>query len=498
MNGKQSGSVTVFMGMTVMVLLSLFFTLAETLRYLALEQCALLTSVRTEESMAAMFNRVLWEEYGILGLDMNLGMVDAGDGVFSSACMQRLENNGNPEFEDANFLRVSAKTCILESYTVYTDQNGVPFIKAGAIRAAETIPKELLTQWSEDSKAAEEAIAAGKDPEELISTGENALKNQEEAPAEEGEPQTEVSEELRKRSKKYEDCQNPMQMWKSIKGRGMLGLVLPPEKAVSTAEADLSDTVSHRINQAGKGNLSVEKGVLDKLLFDQFILTEIGCFRNAGKHKGLSYGAEYVLCGKASDRENLEGTLLRLFGLREAVNIASLYQDTARMSEAEAFAVAIAGVTANPAVIEAVKVAILAVWAMVESVLDLRLMMEGGKAALIKTPAEWTSELIMLPTYLFGYTKANPCEGGITYEGYLRMLLLLLPERTLAYRAMDTVEISIRLHEDYPNIRMDRMLCRSKTRDELVASPLFFSFVPQLQGRMSGYEFREEGNIDYL
>ncbi len=498
MNGKQSGSVTVFMGMTVMVLLSLFFTLAETLRYLALEQCALLTSVRTEESMAAMFNRVLWEEHGILGLDMNLGMPDAGATVFGSAWILRLENNGNPEFEDANFLRLSAKNCTLESYTVYTDQNGAPFMKAGAIRAAETIPKELLTQWSEDAQAAEEEVASGKDPEALISAGEDALKNRGETSDEEGETQSAVSEELRERSKKYEDCQNPMELWNSVKGRGMLGLILPPEKSVSTAEVDLSDSVSHRINRQGKGNLSVEKGPLDKLLFDQFILTEIGCFRNGGRHQGLSYGAEYVLCGKASDRDNLEGTLLRLFGLREAVNIASLYQDPGRMSEAEAYAVAIAGITANPAVIEAVKVAIMAVWAMVESVLDLRLMTEGGKAALIKTPAEWTTELTMLPTYLLGYTKANPCEGGITYEGYLRMLLLLLPERTLAYRAMDTVELSIRLHEDYQGIRMDRMLCRSKTRDELVGSPLFFSFVPQLQGRISGYEFREEGEIDYL
>ncbi len=82
----------------------------------------------------------------------------------------------------------------------------------------------------------------------------------------------------------------------------------------------------------------------------------------------MEYELEYVLGGKRNDADNLKIVVSELLAMREPLNMASLTASSQRQSEAMALAVTLAGVSANPAVIEAVKYGILVAWAFAESV----------------------------------------------------------------------------------------------------------------------------------
>ena len=72
-------------------------------------------------------------------------------------------------------------------------------------------------------------------------------------------------------------------------------------------------------------------------------------------------------------------TVDRLLLIRDGLNMASIMSMPDKQAEAEALAIAMAGASVNPAIIEAVKYGILAAWAYVESVLDIRALLDGDK-----------------------------------------------------------------------------------------------------------------------
>lgn len=53
---------------------------------------------------------------------------------------------------------------------------------------------------------------------------------------------------------------------------------------------------------------------------------------------------------------------------------------------------ALAGFTGNPAVVRLVQTGVIAAWAYVESILDIRALLAGDKIALIKTETQWTAQ----------------------------------------------------------------------------------------------------------
>ena len=133
-----------------------------------------------------------------------------------------------------------------------------------------------------------------------------------------------------------------------------------------------------------------------KVLFYQYLVNYLGNYVEKKQDRVLEYELEYVLGGKRNDADNLKIVVSELLAMREPLNMASLTASSQRQSEAMALAVTLAGVSANPAVIEAVKYGILVAWAFAESVLDVRTLLSGGKITMIKSDADWTSNVHML------------------------------------------------------------------------------------------------------
>ena len=131
----------------------------------------------------------------------------------------------------------------------------------------------------------------------------------------------------------------------------------------------------------------------------------------------------------------------------------------------------------NPAIIEAVKYAVIAAWAYIESTLDVRLLISGGKVPLIKNLDQWTSDVWHLSNFLDVNCKAKPSETGISYKDYLVGFLTLNSNNTLAMRACDVMENALNATEDYKDVKVDNMAFAADVTITYAADEMFMSLI---------------------
>ena len=168
------------------------------------------------------------------------------------------------------------------------------------------------------------------------------------------------------------------------------------------------------------------------------------------------------------------------------------------MAEAKSIAAAATAVLMHPELEEVVSYGLLVAWAYMESVLDVRLLLEGGKVPFIKTSQEWTSNLSELPTYLDVNVKAKDCERGLSYKQYLFGLFTLESQKNISYRAMDLVEEALHQKDHYDHVSLDLFLVEANIKMTLCSHPMFLVFIPLYQKDISLYEFCYEKKMTYL
>ncbi|MBR1630088.1 MAG: hypothetical protein IJ679_12630, partial [Lachnospiraceae bacterium] len=126
-----SGTMTVFLGMTVLLVLSLFFSLLEVVHYVSIKkETGMLIDIGME-SMMADYCRPMWDEYGVLGIDGGYG----GSALNLSKTKERLlgyigDNVMlSEEATSGHHLFVAADDCEIPTYGLLTDQDGAPFMQ---------------------------------------------------------------------------------------------------------------------------------------------------------------------------------------------------------------------------------------------------------------------------------------------------------------------------------------------------------------------------------
>ena len=125
-----------------------------------------------------------------------------------------------------------------------------------------------------------------------------------------------------------------------------------------------------------------------------------------------------------------------------AVNYSFLCGDSEKQNEAQAIASVVSAILLIPEASEGIKQAILAAWAAGESVMDLRALLSGKRAAVSKSAENWqlsAAALFRLGSDEDSYNGYD-AEGGMTYEDYLRILLFLTDTEAVTMRTIDRVE----------------------------------------------------------
>ena len=505
---KSNGSVSIFLAMIMLFTLSVVFVLAESIRQLAIKQETQIISHTSRDYLESIYQKNLWDDYGILAVDMSLGRDNNNLAGIEEKIIKYMEKNGNPAIDNGtDFIRAIPASCSIDDYGVLTDNNGAAFVRLAAQKEFETIPLKTVDELMNLVNEGESGATADDTMMQDIEKGEKSLQEIEKTKDKvsddnnENHNVTDEDTDQKKNKSKYiekqwGDTEDPMKTAKDQKGKESIAFFLPKGRSVSDKVMSTDCILEKR--EVEKGTKEVESpGAVNRVMFNEYIMDRMSSYSNEKETTGLKYEVEYILGGSGSDGENLKKVINQILIFREAENVSAIVRDPIKNGDAGSLALSIAGASANPVLIEAVKAGIIAGWAYVESVLDVRAIMDGKKVPLIKTPAEWTSDITSLPALLKEGAQAKSVSKGLSYDSYIRFLLYFKGQKTAAYRTMDLIEKSLSQLEGMENIRMDRLLYSGKIRMEYKADTIFpiFTDVPEL---IKGYAYQREEEMTYI
>ncbi len=284
---------------------------------------------------------------------------------------------------------------------------------------------------------------------------------------------------------------------------GLLELVVPDGVSVSDKKVSLSGLPS--AEQTGSGGRTI--GFLDHLLVNEYcgeffrnfcqrldgsvdgkggVKSEPGVPADTGsgiQNTALQYEAEYLIAGKASDRDNLSASVQRLLAIREGLNLIHIMSDAGKRAEARNLAMLITGAGAVTPLLMVTAFFIMSVWALGESLMDVRGLLAGKRIPLFKSPEDWT--LGMEALLSMGQDRkvaAGGSEKGLGYLSWLKILLFMEDIVTQEYRMMDLMQLNLMQEEG--GFRMSNGVYQVEIRGELWGKHVFFSlgFVEKLIG----------------
>ncbi|MGN0348292.1 MAG: DUF5702 domain-containing protein, partial [Roseburia sp.] len=471
-----------------MLIASFLFGRLDAGRAYIVDAYADMTSELALESLCAEYQPMLWENYHLLCLDGAYGEEDFSMERISGVLKHRIERNLEEEKKMGSLLALRLRSLEATRYQLLTDGEGQVFLKRIADYMKDTISLELAQKlyqtYLEGGQMSEEST------EDRIETAQKALEEaQKSRQRTGGETGSEEGKQIEE-TVAAAAVENPMEIAQNLKRTMLLELVVENHEEISKKRLNDTKRLSERTLQIGTD--TVGKGIRwqERLFVLEYLGQYYGSYATQKENGALTYEMEYVLCGSRVDRENLEGAIMRLLLLREVANVTHILSDSEKRGEAELLAVALAGFTANPGIIKAVEMGIIAAWAYMESIQDVRALLDGDKIALIKGKEQWTINVSNLSQSFQTTKKAKHCESGLTYESYLKLILWGMREERLAAYMMDIMEQNLRQIPDMQNCRMDHMISSLEYQMEYEAKAIFFAelFMRQIKTKQFSYE----------
>ena len=461
---KRSGAygyLTVFLALTITLLLSLILTLVKGAQVNAIRmkaECAGNIAVR---SVLGEFHRELLLQYDLYFIDASYGTGSASVENVQQHLRTYMEKN--LETQSAGLFGLSGDFTGTKLETLSVD--GTRFAaddRARALREqvyaymsadpAGNVLADILTDmdtWQgllEDGSAWEEQREEARETlsEEIRRAREEAreeyTEEERQAAEEEGDDTAETAIEEMDRFRLLPVLRQVFGDVSGVSAASRPGSVLSG-RGIHYGSALQPDN-SHGYPRAGE------------VVFDLYLGEKCGCFTVPLEKGKLRYQLEYILEGKETDRENLEKIAEKLLLIREASNCAYLFTDSARMGQAEALAALLSLVLLNPELKDIFKTVLLFAWAYLESVQDLRTLFDGGRVPLWKTSDTWQTPLLGILTPGTSI-RSGGGGSGLLYTDYLQALLFLEGSSVKSLRAMDIMEMDIRQTEGNGNFRMD-------------------------------------------
>lgn len=282
---------------------------------------------------------------------------------------------------------------------------------------------------------------------------------------------------------------------------GMLALLLPDGAQLSDRHVSQTEQPS----QSAFADAS-DRGIslLDHLMVNEYCGEFFTCFTDTegtgnaltqtigAEQHALLYELEYLLSGKNSDEENLSSALHQLLAIREGLNFIHILSDGAKRAEARTLAMTITGLAVVSPLVLVTTFFVMSVWALGESIMDVRGLLAGRKVPLIKSSEDWSLGLNQLLE--MGSQKDSGTGGGDTglgYRSWLKILLFLDNIVLQEYRMMDVIQQN--LCQNQRNFRMKHMVYKVKLTGIFCGKHVFFSipFVEKFTGEEEhGYSMK--------
>jgi len=283
-----------------------------------------------------------------------------------------------------------------------------------------------------------------------------------------------------------EEKEEKLKQVKELISDGIFSLVIPENREVSNKSINRLSLPSNAITGGYSG-----RNLAQRLLVNEYMGTYFADFTD-DIDTPLSYELEYILNGDTSDRINLENAILKILAIREGLNYMHIISDASKMQSAQELATVISGVLCLPQITLLIKFLIIAVWALVESAIDIKCLLSGGKVPIIKTKDDWKADLDTIFEVLENRSLGNnDSERGINYEGYLKMLLYIEDPVKRNFRMMDIMQLDIGVSQN--DFLMKDMIYGIDANISCGARRVFSEisyFSREFAGLISGYEMQ--------
>ena len=449
MKSQTKGYITVFLSLSIMIILSLVLALYQGARIGAVRMKTECVADIAMNSVLAEYNRELYEQYGLLMVDTSYGT--------GNPSIKNLEDHLR-HYAEKNFERSTAggilnaqtmtamycKDVKISGYSVATDNNGAVLNRQIlAYMAGEPIGY-LMGEVSSNASSLQSGGLDSTDVDAMASENQEKIDS------------TELPEiEKEDGKKEIISIGNPADVVNSQRGIGALNLALPDKTGISESVCSLSEYASHRSLNKGTG-LDDQMGItaVQKLILDQYYYEKCSRYGAEMDKAQLKYQLEYLIYGLDSDYGNLEKMAETLLFWRQASNMIYLFSCQEKVSEAEAIATALSVILFVPELADAIKYSILFAWTFAESISDLHILFSGGRVPLFKTDETWKLSLSNMFSFR-DHLGSQDNQEGLLYEDYLRIKLLMTSHLEKTKRMMDIMEMDIRQTEGNAGFKLD-------------------------------------------
>lgn len=448
----RKGYITVFLSLSLTLILSLVFTVIEGARISAIRMKFEYVTDIGMNSVLAEYHRELLEQYDLLFVDTSYGgnmpSIANAEGHLKKYLQNNLQNDkGSGFWQTRDFLDMWINSAEITEYSIASDEEGnvlkrqvsdyMADYPLGGLLEKITGNIGELSHYQLDTKD-----VAGERAAYEARIAEIELPKQE---VEEG-----VFEEV--------PLNNPADIANSTRSIGVLNLVVDDISSISTVKVDLDKYISRRSCMQGTGvckEAANVSGEPNDILFLTYLFEKCGYYGAEKEESVLQYQIEYLIAGKDTDWQNLEQVAKRLLRWREAANVLYILSDSAKIAEAEAMALALTAVMLCPELAEPVKYTILFAWAYVESLQDVKTLLQGGRVPIFKTAADWKTGINSIKNVKGSLSDSGDTGRGLNYKEYLEIMLFLTNDHDRTFRAMDIMEMDIRKTPGNSNFRLD-------------------------------------------
>lgn len=275
--------------------------------------------------------------------------------------------------------------------------------------------------------------------------------------------ETELQGLLAQGGESLPEVDNPLTNVQKLKNTDLISLVSEHPEQLSNRSIIIENLASERALKEGNwGSESAESGT-DEVFFVAYLTEHFGDFTNQTESHSLLYEQEYLLGGYPEDKQNLEKVCEKILGIRMAINYAYLLTDSAKQAEAEALALTLCSVLTVPGITTVVKQALLLAWSYGESIVDVRVLLQGKKVPAVKSTETWQLQLANLAKLGTNEEVVGEKDSvmGLSYQSYLKGLFLLENKEVLSMRSLNLIESNLQ-------IRADECMTKAEIQSDIV------------------------------
>lgn len=332
----------------------------------------------------------------------------------------------------------------LAQYQSYTDEQGPRRSAITALEAKAAAAARALEEVQEEVRRVEEQIAAWEPEDEEDELDVEALYQ----PVRELLDQVPVLSLDLEAGVKDQEKAGLLEKIQELTEMKLLTLVLPKGAVVNQESFDNSRFPS-RAEPGGEGAKGSEN-LLEKAVIAEYGQAFFTDFCRPGED--CSYEMEYLLGGRTGQEANLDQAIKELLLVREGMNLIHLFSDPEKKSQAQTLALMITGAAGITPLVSVATFFIMGLWAFGEALEDVKMLLKGGKVALLKSAADWRLDLDNL---LLIAQKGRLSDGGepdsqghgLTYSRYLAMLLMMQSQSLTLLRMLDMIQNNISKEE---------------------------------------------------